>query len=133
MKKTLLLHAELSHCIATLGHGDMLIIADAGLPIPAQVQRIDLAVSLGTPSLQTVLQAVLSEMQVERTLVAQEALVNEKTPDWYQAFVGQGLPKTFEAVSHEAFKKLSQQARAIVRTGEATPYANIILYSGVCF
>lgn len=133
MKKTLLLHAELSHCIASLGHGDILVIADAGLPIPAQVQRIDLAVSLGVPSLQAVLQAVLSEMQVERASIAQEALLNDMPPDWYQAYRGQGLPEPFEAVSHEQLKKLSQQARAIVRTGEATPYANIILYAGVCF
>lgn len=111
----------------------MLVIADAGLPIPAQVQRIDLAVSLGIPSLQAVLQAVLSEMQVERASIAQEALLNAMPPDWYQAYRGQGLPEPFEAVSHEQFKKLSKQARAIVRTGEATPYANIILYAGVCF
>lgn len=133
MKKTLLLHAELSHCLATLGHGDRLIIADAGLPIPPQVQRIDLAVSLGIPSLQAVLKAVLSEMQVERAIVAQEALVNDMLPDWYQMFIGYGLPKAVESVSHENFKKLSQQAKAIVRTGEATPYANIMLCSGVCF
>ncbi len=133
MKKTLLLHAELSHCLATLGHGDRLIIADAGLPIPPQVQRIDLAVSLGIPSLQAVLKAVLSEMQVERAIVAQEALVNDMLPDWYQMFIGHGLPKAVESVSHENFKKLSQQAKAIVRTGEATPYANIMLCSGVCF
>lgn len=133
MKKTLLLHAELSHCLATLGHGDRLIIADVGLPIPPQVQRIDLAVSLGIPSLQAVLKAVLSEMQVERAIVAQEALVNDMLPDWYQMFIGHGLPKAVESVSHENFKKLSQQAKAIVRTGEATPYANIMLCSGVCF
>ncbi|HMT91540.1 D-ribose pyranase [uncultured Thiothrix sp.] len=133
MKKNLLLHAELSHCLATLGHGDRLIIADAGLPIPPQVQRIDLAVSLGIPSLQAVLKAVLSEMQVERAIVAQEALVNDMLPDWYQIFIGHGLPKAVESVSHENFKKLSQQAKAIVRTGEATPYANIMLCSGVCF
>lgn len=133
MKKNLLLHAELSHCLATLGHGDRLIIADAGLPIPPQVQRIDLAVSLGIPSLQAVLKAVLSEMQVERAIVAQEALVNDMLPDWYQMFIGYGLPKAVESVSHENFKKLSQQAKAIVRTGEATPYANIMLCSGVCF
>ena len=133
MKKNLLLHAELSHCLATLGHGDRLIIADAGLPIPPQVQRIDLAVSLGIPSLQAVLKAVLSEMQVERAIVAQEALVNDMLPDWYQIFIGHGLPKAVVSVSHENFKKLSQQAKAIVRTGEATPYANIMLCSGVCF
>lgn len=133
MKKTRLLHADLSHCIATLGHGDMLVIADAGLPIPAHVQRIDLAVSLGTPSFNAVLEAVLSEMQVERTIIAEEALHEGVAPTWYQAFSDKGLPAAFETLSHKSFKQLTQQARAIVRTGEATPYANIILCAGVCF
>lgn len=133
MKKTRLLHAELSHCIATLGHGDMLVIADAGLPIPSHVQRIDLAVSLGTPSFSAVLEAVLNEMQVERTIIAEEALCEGATPTWYQAFTDKGLPTAFETLSHESFKQLTHQARAIVRTGEATPYANIILCAGVCF
>lgn len=133
MKKTRLLHAELSQCIATLGHGDMLIIADAGLPIPKGVQRIDLAVSLGVPRLADVLEAVLSEMQVERSIVAQEAVVNQVAPAWYQSMIDKGLPASFEILSHDDFKKMSQQAKAIVRTGEPTPYANIILCSGVCF
>lgn len=133
MKKTRLLHAELAQCIATLGHGDMLIIADAGLPIPKGVQRIDLAVSLGVPRLADVLEAVLSEMQVERSIIAQEALVNQAAPAWYQTMIDKGLPPSFEILSHDDFKKMSQQARAIVRTGEATPYANVILCSGVCF
>ena len=111
----------------------MLIIADAGLPITKSVQRIDLAVSLGVPRLADVLEAVLSEMQVERSIIAQEAVVNHSAPVWYQAFIDKGLPTSFETLSHEDFKNMSQQAKAIVRTGEATPYANIILCSGVCF
>lgn len=133
MKKTRLLHAELSHCIATLGHGDMLVIADAGLPVPPAVQRIDLAVSLGTPSLSSVLEAVLTEMQVERSILAQEAIKDGVVPNWYQTAIDKGLPSSFETLSHANFKQLTQQARAIVRTGEATPYANIILCAGVCF
>ncbi|PIW12307.1 MAG: D-ribose pyranase, partial [Candidatus Infernicultor aquiphilus] len=36
-------------------------------------------------------------------------------------------------ISHEELKELSKQARAIIRTGECSPYANIILISGVIF
>lgn len=133
MKKTLLLNAELSYCLAGLGHGDMLVIADAGLPIPTQVKRIDLALRLGIPRFHEVLNVILSEMQVERAILAQEALINTIAPAWYQSLIGKGLPAQFETTSHENFKILSQQAKAIVRTGEATPYTNIILYAGVCF
>lgn len=132
MKRSALLHAELSHLIATMGHGDMLVIGDAGLPIPVGPNaplRIDLAVSLGTPRLEQVLKAVLSELQVERTVIASEALDAGKPPAWYT----DQLSLTPQTLSHEAFKKLCGSARAMVRTGESTPYANIILVSGVTF
>jgi len=130
VKRTPLLHAELSHLIATLGHGDMLVLGDAGLPIPDGPRRIDLAVARGVPQLTDVLQAVLSEMQVEGIVVADEAIGEaKKLPGWYPQSLGIA-PQT---VSHEEFKRRSAKARAIVRTGECTPYANIILIAGVAF
>ena len=130
MKRTALLNAELSHVIASMGHGDMLVIGDAGLPIPEGPRRIDLAVMRGVPLLTDVLQAVLSEMQVEGVVVASEALDGERSlPAWYPQSLGIA-PQT---VSHEEFKRRSATARAIVRTGECTPYANIMLIAGVSF
>lgn len=133
MKRTPLLHAELSYLIASLGHGDMLVLGDAGLPIPVgpgAPQRIDLAVCPGTPDLRTVLQAVLTELQVESCIIASEALgADQALPAWY----ADALPAQPATVGHTAFKKLCGQARAMVRTGECTPYANIILVAGVAF
>lgn len=130
MKRTALLHAELSQVIASLGHGDMLVLGDAGLPIPDGPRRIDLAVARGVPQLADVLQAVLSEMQVEAIVVAEEALDGAKQlPGWYPQSLGIA-PQT---VSHEEFKRRSAKARAMVRTGECTPYANIMLIAGVRF
>jgi len=130
VKRTALLNAELSHVIASMGHGDMLVIGDAGLPIPEGPRRIDLAVMRGVPLLTDVLQAVLSEMQVEGVVVASEALDGDNAlPAWYP----QSLGIAPQAVSHEEFKRRSATARAIVRTGECTPYANIMLIAGVSF
>ncbi|MDB5847174.1 MAG: D-ribose pyranase [Rhodoferax sp.] len=132
MKRTALLHAELSRVIATLGHGDMLVIGDAGLPIPDGPVRIDLAVTPGVPSIADVLRAVLTEMQVERVMLARETLAREEQgalPTW---FAGQ-LSVTPELVSHEELKRLTATARAVVRTGECTPYANVVLCAGVTF
>ena len=133
MKRTALLHAELSHVIASLGHGDMLVLGDAGLPIPDGPRRIDLAVARGVPRLDEVLQAVLSEMQVEGIVIADEALDGDgdtkKLPGWYP----QSLGIEPQTVSHEEFKRRTAKARAMVRTGECTPYANIILIAGVKF
>ena len=134
MKRSWLRHAELAQVIAALGHGEMLVLGDAGLPIPSGPGgplRIDLAVSPGVPSLAEVLKAVLSELAIESTVIASEALVNEgkELPPWYASQL-QLRPKT---VSHAEFKKLCASARAMVRTGECTPYANIILVAGVTF
>lgn len=132
MKRNLLLNAELSHLVATMGHGDMLVLGDAGLPIPVGTnapQRIDLAVCPGTPRMKDVLRAVLSELKLQSTVIATEALDADGPPAWYTDQLSL-VPKT---VSHEEFKKICGVARAIVRTGECTPYANIILVAGVTF
>jgi D-ribose pyranase len=131
MKKTSLLHAELSHLIASLGHGDMLVIGDAGLPVPHGVQRIDLALMPGIPAMSDVLRAVLTEMQVERAVIATEAVTtsNGSRPTWCQYLDG----TIVDQVPHLTFKELTSKARAVVRSGECTPYANVILYAGVVF
>jgi len=131
MKRTTLLHAELSDVIARLGHGDLLVIGDAGLPIPDGPRRIDLAVSANVPRFQDVLAAVLAEMQVEGAVIAAEfAPVNPVVHSELRRQLGD-TPLT--TLSHEQFKAATRAARAIVRTGEFSPYANVILRAGVVF
>lgn len=139
MKKTTVLNAQLSQVIATLGHTDSLTICDAGLPIPTQVKRIDLALSAGVPSFLQTFNAVVSEMFVERVVIAQE--IKEKNPKILTALLNslsqleqqQGNHIDVEYVSHETFKAYTHHSKAIVRSGECSPYANVILYSGVPF
>jgi len=131
MKRTALLHAELSEVVARLGHGDLLVIGDAGLPIPDGPRRIDLAVSPGVPRFHEVLAAVLSEMQVESAIVAAELAARNPA---VEAEIRQRLAAVpVTAVPHEEFKSLTRCARAMVRTGECSPYANVILRAGVVF
>ncbi len=139
MKKTGLLHPAVSHVIASMGHTDGLVVCDAGLPIPEGPERIDVAVSPGVPSFLQVLDAVTGELQVERVLIAGE--FQHAGRDLYPQLIAaierlgeeQGRPITIDRVSHEDFKRATTSARAVVRTGECTPYANIILYAGVTF
>lgn len=131
MKKNGILNPELSKVIAELGHGNALVICDAGLPIPQGVQRIDLALTRNIPTFNQTLDAVLGEMQVERAIIAAE--ISARNPD-VEAHIREALGNVEPSmVSHEEFKRLTQGAKAIVRTGECTPYANVILYSGVVF
>lgn len=129
MKKGGILNPQLNRIISEMGHGDMLIIADAGLPIPREVEIIDLALKCGTPSFKEVLQAVFSELQIEEAYVAKE--IKEKNPQTLNLI--SSIIEEVKFISHEELKELSKQARAIIRTGECSPYANIILISGVLF
>lgn len=138
MKRGTLLHPALSRIVASLGHGDAIVVADAGLPIPAGPERIDLAFAPGKPGFLEVLDALLAELEVERALLADEAWT--VTPPRFREAVEArllALPKVkvrgLEHAPHEEFKRLTAGARAIVRTGELTPYANVILSSGVVF
>jgi len=132
MKKAKLLNAALSHLVAQLGHNDMIVVGDAGLPVPPGVPCIDLAVMRGLPRIDQVLEALESEMQVERMVLATESLDANggQMPDWLPA-VWRDLPT--EQVSHEEFKVRNAKARAVIRTGECTPYANVMLVAGVAF
>lgn len=124
MKKSGILNAELSRIVAALGHGDVLVIADAGLPVPPGVPCVDLAVTLGVPRFVEVLDTVLTEMCVETAFRATEAGGIASDID---------ARVTCTQVPHETFKDRCATAKAIVRTGEATPYANVGLVSGVVF
>lgn len=134
MTKTPLLNVALSRLIASLGHGDMLVIGDAGLPVPPGVELIDLALTQGIPDFVSTLKVVLSEMQVESHVLAEEILLKRPPalPE-LEALTARGAIGERRLLSHEAFKQLSRQARAIVRTGECQPYSNIVLVAGVTF
>lgn len=136
MKRTPLLNRHISHLIASLGHLDEIVIADAGLPVPPDVPVIDLAVSAGVPSFWDVLAAVQSELVIELGVFADECA--PELQDQLQARLAQWNGKTEAAVQgetmpHAAFKTRTKTAKAILRTGECTPYCNILLVSGVPF
>lgn len=134
MKKTPLLNVALSRLIASLGHGDMVVIGDAGLPVPPGVELIDLALTHGIPDFVSTLKVVLSEMQVESHVLADEIL--DKKPAALAVLddlTADGQLGRRDLLSHERFKVLSRQARAVIRTGECSPYCNVILLSGVTF
>ena len=131
MKKDGILNERLLHVMGSLGHTDRIVVCDEGLPIDKNVERIDLAVTKGVVKFMDVLKPLLSELVVEKIILAQE--IASKSPAMYQEILAltEGIP--VELVSHEDFKKLTKETKAIIRTGECTPYCNIILQSGVNF
>ena len=135
MKRTRLLNSELSYEISRIGHAASITLCDAGLPIPAGVKRIDLAIERGYPSFLKTLDVLLSEMMVEVIVVASE--IHLKNPEAFQGmmevFQRHEMKPVVKEVLHDEFKKLTCDSEVIVRTGECTPYANVILKSGVVF
>ncbi len=131
MKLGGVLNHRLSMVIAEMGHTDGLTVADAGLPVPQGVDRIDLALSPGIPSFEQTLEAIASELRVEEIVIAREAF--DANPDVLNAIEAcfPGVP--INAVPHVEFKSLTRETRAVVRTGECSPFANAILRSGVIF
>ena len=128
MKKIGIINAPISSVIAHLEHFDMLTVADAGLPTPATTKRIDLALKPGTPGILETLEVVLSEMYVEKAYVSEDILtISPHIYTGIQKLLG-NVP--IEALPHIEFKKLSGSTKAIIRTGEFTPFANVILVAG---
>ena len=136
MKRTPLLNRHLSALIARLGHLDQVVVADAGLPAPPGVPVIDLAISANLPTFFQLLDALKTEMVVEQALYATEAgadWVTDLRDTLARWEADQGKPIAVQTTSHSAFKEQTQAAQAIIRTGDFTPYANVILVSGVVF
>lgn len=133
MKKGQCLNSEVSYVISKMGHFDTLTIGDAGLPVPENVRRIDLAVTLGMPPFQSVFDTVMTELKVQRATIASE--MREKNPALYASLTAYFQAEKIEVreIPHEAFKRETAASKAVIRTGECNPYANVILESGVTF
>lgn len=128
MKKIGIINAPISSVIAALEHSDMLTVADAGLPVPAATQRIDLALKPGVPGFLETLEVVLTEMYVEKAYVSEDVLV--KSPHIYEGICKLLGDVPVEPMPHLEFKKLTGSTKAIIRTAEFTPFANVILVAG---
>jgi len=131
MKKDKLLNPEIVAAVAALGHTEYLCIADCGLPIPQEVPVIDVSVTATIPSFLQVLKAVESELVVESFIYASE--MEKANPDTLKTMKEILAGKKEKKVSHEEFKKLISSAKCVIRTGETSSYANVILVGGVNF
>ncbi|KLN46580.1 D-ribose pyranase [Providencia rettgeri] len=139
MKKGVLLNANITSVIAKLGHTDQITLADAGLPISTGPERIDLAITARFTRFHVVLSVITQEMQVEKAILAEEiSTINPQMEAAILAHLQQlevTQNNTIEIIycSHERFKQLTHDSKAVIRTGECSPFANVILCSGVTF
>ncbi len=133
MKKAGILNSDISRVLSYLGHTDTICIGDCGLPIPDEVERIDLALCFGEPTFMRTLEIVAGDMKIEKIVLATEIREQNKEVlcQIEALFAGQNIE--VEYVPHTELKAQTKNCKAVIRTGETTPYANVILQSGCIF
>ncbi|MEU2599754.1 D-ribose pyranase [Streptomyces hirsutus] len=129
MRKGGILNRHLGGALAELGHTDRVLVCDAGMPIPDGPRVVDLAFRAGVPSFAEVLEGLLAELVIEGATAATE--IRQANPAAADLLAGH-FP-ALDLVPHERLKELTAGARLVVRTGEARPYANVLLRCGVFF
>lgn len=133
MKRAGILNSDISRVLSYMGHTDTICIGDCGLPIPDEVERIDLALKFGVPSFMETLRVVKEDMKIEKIVLATEIREQNKEvlKEIEELFAGENVE--VEYVPHTELKAQTKACKAVIRTGETTPYANIILQSGCIF
>ena len=135
MKKFGILNSDISRVLSYMGHTDQIAVGDCGLPIPEETERIDLAVKFGVPGFMEVLSEIEKDMKIEKVILAEE--VKTQNPEIHEQILHLLKKKEgscdVEYVSHAELKEKTRSCKAVIRTGETTPYANIILQSACVF
>lgn len=132
MLKSGIFHPQLNRVLSELRHKDMLVIGDAGLPIPKGVERVDLGWKAGSPGYLEVLEEIMKVLVIDEAIFAEEA--KSVTPEFHEKakkLLPEDTPLFY--VPHTEFKKITADAKAIVLTGEFTGYTNVILVCGCAY
>ncbi|MDA3832116.1 MAG: D-ribose pyranase [Spirochaetales bacterium] len=129
MKKGRMLNSMLSKAIASMGHGDCLMITDAGFPIPEE-KRIDLALEADKPLVEELLALIISDFIYERVVTADE--LRDYNPNLFKKVSTMCDRCDVETLPHaDLVAEYTQKAKYIIRSGGFQSWGNIVLYSGV--
>lgn len=131
MKKGGILHKHLNEVIASLGHMDTIVVCDAGLPIPDERQRVELAFKEGVPGQLEVIEELLKEIVIEKAIMANES--KTVSPEMHANILKLLGDVEVEYIPHAEFKQRSRNCKAIIRTGEFTPYSNVMFVCGCAY
>jgi L-fucose mutarotase len=131
-----LLHADLLHVLASMGHGDELVIADGNFPAARLAQRL---IRVGEASTTLVAEAVLKLMPLDEFVEAPLALMRPRDVDRATAATADLLARlgdaapgaVIEQVDRQAFYERAAAAFAVVATTDLRPYANVLMKKGV--
>ena len=128
MLQTGILNPQLLELIARIRHTNTLVIADWAFPYWPQIETVDISLTRGIPTVLDVLDLLTPVFKIGRIWQADEFVSSNpaETVDRFAKSFGE-IPLTREA--HVEFKKRVPHAIGLIRTGDPTPYGNIILES----
>lgn len=146
MKRNGILNSDISRVLSYMGHTDTICVADCGLPVPDETERIDLALRKGLPSFMDIVEELTKDMKIQKITLAEE--MKTQNPGQLEAVLDlfKSLDEKYAAgdpagnlmpevvyVPHDELKKQTKNCKAVIRSGEMTPYSNIILESACIF
>ena len=128
MLKTGILNPQINSLLARVRHSNTLVIADRGFPFWPMIETVDISLVDDVPTVLAVLRALRPNFQIGKAWMAQEFL-KQNSARTRSAFAEalRGIELTHEA--HVEFKKRVPHVIGLIRTGDTTQYANIILES----
>ncbi len=128
MIKTGILNPQINSLISRVRHTNTLVIADRGFPFWPQVETVDIALVDDVPTVLAVLRALRPNFQIGKAWMALEFL-QQSSPKTRANFAGALRGIELKHEPHVEFKKRIPHAIGLIRTGDTTPYANIVLES----
>lgn len=129
MIKNGILHPQLASLLARFRHVNAIAIVDGPFPTYPNVETIELAITMGWPTIPQVLDEILPYLDVTSLVLANEfeEKVDKQITERYIAH-HKNIPTT--KIAHSDFKVQVGQCLGIIHTGDAVPYSSVILKSG---
>ena len=147
MKNSGLLNSDAIRILSRLGHRDMIAVTDFGFPFPVngKTQTLDLSIARNLPRYLDIVKLLMDDYCIESVLIADET--KDRSKDIHRGLLdivekndNRGQKTEVRYMPHSDFKNLvlhgaerEEPVFSMIRTGEFTPYSNIILVAGVPF
>ena len=133
MLKKGILNPQLNFALSKLGHMDSVMVCDSGMPVPSNVDRVDLEFVAGMPEIMPVLQNLIQTIAIEKVYVAEE--IKTASPELNEKYIKlfQGIAEIIY-IKHDDLKKESEEAQLAIKTGEfCYHYSTVLLIAGCAY
>lgn len=133
-----ILSPEMVKTLMEMGHGDEIVIADGNFPAETYGKRVVRCDGHGVPELlDAIMQLFPLDTYTDKPVMLMEVVPGDPVVptiwDEYKDIINKYEPENckIEMIERFAFYERAKTAYAVVATGEAAIYANIILKKGV--